>query len=329
LNFPSGSKLLEQIAATLDIRFNNREQESGDPRVFAALDELARSNDGRQTDVNLYLQACWRIRDAAHLGLSIDNVINQLDDDPFVAVCGKLGIARQLLLAEKNSVIRIDREDPSNLPLAAVRATWLGRFAQLISQDMRASALDEIFDNVSVISFNYDRSIRRFLPHALMSQFALSEHTAQALARKLKIYHPYGSLGQLQWEAGYPNGVGYGDAETARLVKVASSLRTFTEQIEDSSELTEMRNALSFAERIVFLGFGYHRQNMELLAMGVRPITKRVYGTSLGLSNSDADVVAGQLSAFFGEPYRAHNTAALFPTACVDFLDEHSRTFAS
>lgn len=329
LAFPGGAQLLEQIAAALHITFDWHERKSGDAKVFAAFDELARLPNGNRGDVNAYLHAAWQISDAAKLGLSIDNVINQLDGDPLVPICGKVGIARQLLLAEKNSSIAINRDDPSAFPLSAIRGTWLGRFAQLLSQDMKASSLDDIFGQVSVISFNYDRSIRRSLPAALMSQFAVDESTAQALTRKLKIYHPYGSLGPLPWEMAHPNGVGYGAADSASLVHVATSLRTFTEQIEDSAELAEMRTSLSEAERIVFLGFGYHRQNMELLSAGVLPNAKRVYGTSMGLSRSDAEVVGGQLSFFFKEHYRNHHNAVLLPATCVEFMDEHFRTLVS
>lgn len=327
LEFPSGATLLEEIATALDIQFDHRDRRSGDTTIYAALRELARQSS--QADANAHLHACWRIRDAAHLGLSIDNVINQLDEDPLVPVCGKIGIARRLLVAERQSILRSNPDDPSKIPLAEVRPTWLGRFAQLISQDLRTSELEEIFDNISIVSFNYDRSIRRFLPFALMSQFALSETAAQALTKKLKIYHPYGSLGALPWEAAYPNGVAYGEADGASLIKVASSLRTFTEQVEDSANLSEMREALGTAERLVFLGFGYHRQNMELLTSTVRPNAKRVYGTSLGLSKSDKETVVGQLNYFFREEYRYHSDAILMTATCVDFMDEHFRTFVS
>jgi hypothetical protein len=327
LGFPAGAALLRDIATALDIRFDYDRMASGDSRIFDAFEQLARNPDGRRGNVNTYLHTSWRIRDAAQLGLSIDNIINQLDNDPLVPACGKLGIARQLLLAEKESIIRINRDDPSAFPLSEVRSTWLGRFAQLISQDMQASALDRIFGNVSIVSFNYDRSIRRTLPYVLASQFAIGEEAAQALSRQLKIFYPYGSLGGLPWEVGYQDGVGYGEADTASLVKVASTLRTFTEQIEDTGQLAEMRNALSSAERLVFLGFGYHRQNLDLLTAGVRPDAKRIYGTSLGLSASDTEVVRNQLSFFYRD--RTRRDVVLLPEKCVTFMDEHFRTFVS
>lgn len=329
LNFPIGSDLLKQISQTLDIRFNYNEMESGDTRVLAAFEELSKTSDGRRGDVNPYLHAGWLIRDAAQLGLSIDNVINQIDQNLLVPICGKIAIARQLLLAEKSSVIAVDRDNPSNFPLSSIRETWLGRFAQIVSQDVRTSELKKIFENVSIISFNYDRSIRRSLPAALMSQFAIDEIEAQSLTKMLRIFHPYGSLGPLPWEVSYPDGVGYGDANVSSLTTVAQSLRTFTEQIEDSSELAEMRDALSKAERIIFLGFGYHRQNMELLSSGVVGNAKRVYGTSLGLSESDNEVVKQELTMLFHEHYRGHFGAILHRKKCVEFMDEHFRTFVS
>jgi hypothetical protein len=329
LNFPSGAKLLSDIAAALDIRFADYERRSGDDRIFAAFEELARQPDGRRGDANPYLYASWRIRDAAQLGLSIDNIINQLDDDPLVPVCGKLAIAREILQAERKSVLMPEGHSPGQISLSSLRPTWLGRFMQLAAQDVVRSKLDAIFENASIISFNYDRSVRQFLPFGLMSQFAVAEAEARALAKTIPIFHPYGSLGPLPWET--PQGIGtpYGAADDASLTGIQASLRTFTEQVEDDEALDGMRAALNSAERVIFLGFGYHRQNMELLSGGVVGFARRVFGTSLGLSKSDEEVVGGQLRQFLRSEYKDHFPAIMLPLKCTEFIDEHFRTFTS
>jgi hypothetical protein len=50
------------------------------------------------------------------------------------------------------------------------------------------------------------------------------------------------------------------------------------------------------AERLVFLGFAYGEQNMALLKPP-KPMKRiRVYGTALGLSKSDREVVATKIA---------------------------------
>ena len=101
------------------------------------------------------------------------------------------------------------------------------------------------------------------------TQFALPKAHAEELSRRLPIYHPYGSLGPLPWENAGPS-VEYGKLTTDALLSAAGNLRTFTEQVHDDSELEAMYAALSDAEQIVFLGFSYLPQNMELLRRGAK-----------------------------------------------------------
>lgn len=328
LGFPSGSALLEQIASSLDIYFDGASyMQRGDSRLYNAFDQIVRQGSGVSlTDLQF---AGWRVRDAAKLGLSIDNVIHQFADDVLVARVAKLAIARNILKAEESSIfLRLNTElRPPNIDLASVRNTWLGGLAQLLVQDVTRSSAERIFDSVSIISFNYDRSIRRFLPFALSSQFGMSTEESQQISKQLRIFHPYGSLGPLPWEAS--GGTEFGDADQAPLIEVSERIKTFTEQIEESESLASMRQALSEARHIVFLGFGYHRQNMTLLSDGVKGSALRVFGTSQGLSGSDREVVSGQATQFIDEKYQGHIDPILPALDCVSFIREYFRALTS
>jgi len=327
LGFPSGAQLLEQIANSLDIYFDNRNQmQRGDTRLYHAFQEFARQSSGPLNDFQF---AGWRIRDAAKLGLSIDNVIHQFADDVLVARVAKLAIARNILKAEESShFLRLNTElRPPNIDLGSIRNTWLGGLAQLLVQDVTRSEAECVFDNLAIISFNYDRSIRRFLPFALSSQFGMSTEESQQISKQLSIFHPYGSLGPLPWEAS--GGTGFGDADHASLIDVSDRIRTFTEQVEETESLASMRQALSEARQIVFLGFGYHRQNMTLLSDGVKGTARRVFGTSQGLSGSDREVVSGQAAQFLHANYQGHFDPVLPALDCVTFIREYFRALTS
>jgi hypothetical protein len=198
----------------------------------------------------------------------------------------------------------------------------------MLVQDKQRGNLDDIFENVSVISFNYDRNIRRFLPLVLQSQFALPEDQTRELSAKLPIYHPYGSLGPLPWEVGNAK-VPYGKVTIDTLAVAAGNLRTFTEQIEDETQLAGMYAALSSAEQIVFLGFSYLPQNMELLTRGVAAGAREILGTSLGLSEQDQELVTRQLDVLLVEHFRPHKSARLSSMECANFIRENFRTLTS
>jgi len=324
LGFPLGSDLLKDIAGLLDLKSNYSELTHGDYSIWKALAQFARVHHINIRDLQ---RAAWRVRDAAHLGLSIDNVIHQQNDDDRFALCSKLGIAKRILVAESKSHLRVPDNSKAIL-WPEVRKTWLGGFAQLLVQDKPRAKLDDIFDNVSVVCFNYDRTIRRFLPLALASQYAIGSADAEALALKLPIYHPYGSLGRLPWEG--REAVEFGNVDGADLLRVASNIRTFTESELDPAALAGMSNAILGADRIVFLGFGYLAQNMRLLTDSFdEGHAKQVLGTSVGLSKPDVELVEGLLGKFFPVSRRSYRSATLSDAECAKFIQENFRTLTS
>lgn len=61
-----------------------------------------------------------------------------------------------------------------------------------------AIELEDIFRNISFIFFNYDRCIEFYLWIALQDYFNItSQEAAKLVQTKLKIIHPYGSLGPI------------------------------------------------------------------------------------------------------------------------------------
>jgi hypothetical protein len=55
--------------------------------------------------------------------------------------------------------------------------------------------------------------------------------------------------------------------------------------------------ALHDADRVVFLGFAFHRQNMKLLwPKPVVGIDRVIFGTAKGISDSDVELVTSELA---------------------------------
>lgn len=103
VNLPTGYELKQTISKLLDIRFEHWNQISGDRLIRNAFELITQQSDGREGDINPYLKESWHIRDALPLAISIDNFIDSQRDNEQIALCGKLGICRAILEAEKTA----------------------------------------------------------------------------------------------------------------------------------------------------------------------------------------------------------------------------------
>ena len=104
------------------------------------------------------------------------------------------------------------------------------------------------------------------MPHALMMSHGLPLKEAQALvSSKLKVYHPYGTIGRLPWQSGEAADVEWGTDQPWNILNLAKQIRTSSEALRDMEGLRTLRAMVSNAKRLVFLGFGFHPQNIDLI----------------------------------------------------------------
>jgi hypothetical protein len=81
-----------------------------------------------------------------------------------------------------------------------------------------------------------------------------------------------------------------------RLLEIAGRLRTYTEQAQDDNLVALISNEVAKARKIVFLGFGYHSQNIEILRCSGFERPKTVYGTAVQVSDADMAIVKAQIN---------------------------------
>lgn len=283
-NFPVGGQLLTGIREALNFTFDiSQEPKTGDRGLFKALKMAVADRDTGKADIerlNRLIRAGHRMRTSAVGGDSIDNVIDQMDDDIDAPTVGKLAIAYSILRAEAGSTLANSHQGQAP-SLETLEDTWLFHMLRMLRTDVRRSAVDRIFEDVTVITFNYDRTIEHFLPLALSSAYNMPIEDAQEITKTLSVYHPYGLVGRLPWMVGNgPEGVSYGVLPLDRLGAIASEIRTFGERIDDEDrQLKQLRSAMDEAIHVVFLGFGFHRQNMRLLTSGTNANSKRIFAT--------------------------------------------------
>lgn len=307
VNLPIGTELKSEIARLLDIRFEfGSRQKSGDYQVTEALRLVASRAKEEPGQINAYLRMCWRIRDAMPQAISIDNFIDCHADVPKIAVCGKLAIARAILAAEAKSTLTINRQNSYNkLDFSKNSKTWFNGFFQLLTENCRVEDLSARLSSVGVITFNYDRCFEHYLFSAIQNYYGVSAEQAAELLTNLEIHHPYGLVGGLPWMR-RTTSIDFGaDVQVSELVATSQQLRTFTEGIDPAvSDIESVRATVSDAKRLVFLGFAFHRLNMDLLfgtsGSKMKKSTQTIFGSAFGLSPSDCSAISNELSAHTG-----------------------------
>lgn len=252
------------------------------------------------------------IADGIYMAESIDNYIERHQDNPFVAEMGKFVIAYFLLKAEAASRLKLHGDGDRPLDLPSFGDTWLDPFTRTLISGLGKGDVDQIGSEIAIVCFNYDRCIERYLQDAISRAFHLDPSHADRIVRNIRILRPYGSLGRLPPQ---PRGSGDGlvpfgaRPETVDLPSVARRLRTYTEQIDDATLIADVQNTVREAKQLVFLGFGFHQQNIKLLTgnFGDSVPAKQVYYSGYGIPDQSVEAMMRRTLPMAG--LRSHHIA--------------------
>lgn len=333
---PSGEALKGKLAQLLDIRFDEwgSTQMSGDGSICEALRDATRGEDGIGGSLHSLLQKAWRIRDVVPTAaISIDNFLDAHRGDTGLELCGKLAIVKSILDAELASKLKFQGNTAEpRFNLGGLAGTWYVRFLQMLTEGVRRDEAKQVGNNISIITFNYDRCIEHFLVQGLADYFDLTSAEAQAIVASIPIYHPYGSVGPLPWQD-RERGIRFG-SESANLLSIAKQIKTFTEGMDDEDMLASMHSALVNAETLVFLGFAFHPTNMQLLRPPQETDVKRIFATTLGLSDADEAVIQDDILRMLRKNYSSYlEQEALRPQMakleCGKFFHHYFRSLSA
>ncbi len=326
VGLPVGERLKGIIADKLDLDVQRgRGCVSGDKNIFSTLINL-RDENGLTPNIDPYLWAGRDVAKAMPSALSIDNYLHTHSEDARIVLMGKLGIAASILEAEHNSKIYLDPDADGPLDFREIKDdSWHNTFCKMAHANVALRDIDTIFDNVSIITFNYDRCIEHYVANSLANYLRMSLEEAQQLTQQLEIIHPYGQVGRLPWQNPIDGGCAYGQtANWNLLLTAAKQLRTFTERVEQETVLDTMRDRLTRAQCVVFLGFSYGDMNMELMTMDNGGLRRRVFGTSIGMSVPNTDAAKAAISKNFSPEGFSHiETVDLVPLTCNGLLTDY------
>jgi hypothetical protein len=226
-----------------------------------------------------------------------------LESRPEYMGLGKLAIAIQLVSCENQkrliNVLR-DGDEPS----------W---YYYLFNKMVESRLEDFKHNDLSIITFNYDRSLEFYLFGALTSRFGSeNEKRVKQILLPMRIIHVHGSLGEAPWEP-TPCRPYKEDLGLDTIKALSKQIIVMSESQQTSMEFEIAQNYLKMGTAIYFLGFGYHQKNLERLEIK-KFSGRQLYGSSLGLEKGEIK----QVSASWG---------IQFPEAGLGILDLFRRYF--
>ena len=315
VGLPLGSELKRIIAKNLDFEFGS----FGKPIHNQSTDAIYRClREKYQSTIEDYIKAGWMIRDGVEQADSIDDFINHHQHDENIAVCGKIAIVQSILEEERKSNLKKITNNH-----IVLEKTWYRKFYSILTKEVIKSQLDKLFNNIIVISFNYDRCLEHYLVHAIAAHYFHFEiEPAMDVVNRLTILHPYGFVGQYFGD----ERIDFGTDKLPSADTIISSIRTYTEQIQDHHELNKIKKAVYEAKTIVFLGLAFHSNNMEILkSQGFT--NKRFFATCEGQSENNKPIIIQRIhhSLFDTATTPSHNPKTypeIFAKQCHDLFFE-------
>jgi hypothetical protein len=181
-------------------------------------------------------------------------------------------------------------------------------YQRLLNWLLPAAGADFPAHRVSILTYNYDRSLEHYVYLALQHRYRCSDAEIAKMMLKLPIVHIHGSFGRLPWQTGDSRAVPYGTDESVlsrnHIIDSANSIKIiFEPEIETSKTLAVARDMLRNATEVLFFGFGYDETNLQRL-LAPNPFARgsiAIEGTAFGLTKIERNEKEKLLRTFLTE----------------------------
>lgn len=177
-----------------------------------------------------------------------------------------------------------------------------GGWYKLLWSEINSIDIDK-FD-FSIYTFNYDRSLSLYLKKSIMNMFGWVETdlSLQQYMEKIPITHLHGSV---DIEAhGYQIEPLFEILTYDHLIKISAQISVIYEA-EINDAFKKFHADIRYAEHIVFLGFGFHPDNIKRLQLTKSNLNGvKVFSTAFGMSELQAKTkIEGKLKEFLISNY--------------------------
>src|SRR6266516_3652067 len=167
------------------------------------------------------------------------------------------------------------------------------------------SSFEEFGENkLSIITFNYDRSLEHYLLNSLINLHGKTRDECANALEKIPIVHVYGQLGAQPYPKQGSHQYRPDRTEYFIYTKTAADgIKLYHE--ESKAAVARAHELLRPAKRVCFLGFGYHSFNLARLKLDASfDLSTTIIGTARGLigmelqhaQNGVADALGGSIT---------------------------------
>jgi hypothetical protein len=150
------------------------------------------------------------------------------------------------------------------------------------------------------ITFNYDRSLEYFFNECYTTGHTFVNPSKNDLQISLneKFSHVYGKVSKLSWErSGKEFFVGFRGYETDyHTLELLSKNIFLINERENLKRYKSLRQTISSADRIFFLGFSYQDENLQVLDIpNIFNENQKIFGTAFQMTNNEIAKIRGKL----------------------------------
>jgi len=211
-----------------------------------------------------------------------------LEHRPEFLEVGKLTIALALMpFEEEHRLFEISPDRPS----------WY----EYLYEKLNAPFQSFDKNRLSIITFNYDRSLDQYLFRALKHSYGQSDQECAKKLNSIPLIHVHGCLGRLPWQ-GIPARHYTANYRSTDIEVASKQIVVVPEDLDTSPAFDEAFRIMTDAQRIYFLGFGYNHMNLKRLSID-QLRGKCMIGTAYGLGKTEWQGVQDKWAIDLALPY--------------------------
>jgi hypothetical protein len=262
---------------------------------------------------------------------SIDNLLYDNRDNLEIQAIGKIAIVSSILKAESECAL-CNISNFNNIK-PTMEGTWYYSLFLELNKQANLSEFIERLKNIYFIIFNYDRTLEYFLFNMIKRYYKTDDFETGKIIYNMNIYHPYGLPGFLEFQKGVIKN-SFGNTKANNICQLSSMIKTFMlNKFNDDEEYKGACDFLYNADKVFFLGFAFHSQNIDLLFP--QKVTKshikeqgnkayishsNYYGTFYNISQVNQNDIINKIKS----KNERINNFNVSEKRCVDFFGEFS-----
>jgi len=238
-------------------------------------------------DVSTVNNKVNKVRDFIHLfkesgTKSIDLYLSRNEN---LLDVGKNVLTLQMLFYERDSKFNEDMDNP--------KFDWYSDlFTEITNYIISPNDLKMIKrNNISFITFNYDRSLEHYLHKSLKYSFSeCKEREIKDAIENFNFIHVYGKIADLNWEDSELKFQYKDKAFVDYFEALSKNIRVIYDDRNKQAE--EIQNEIYQANRIFFLGFGFAEENLDAIEFkGSLKPGHSIFATTLGFTPNEVEKI--------------------------------------